>query len=90
MDFSFNESITTMPDLSKVENLRELRLDNCENLTTVHESIGFLKQLVHLSASDCKKLEIFLKRMFLPSLEVLDLDSCFKLGTFSRDSGQDE
>jgi Leucine-rich repeat (LRR) protein len=79
MDFSFNGSITTMPDLSKVENLRELRLDNCENLTTVHESIGFLKQLVHLSASRCKNLENFLQRMFLPSLEVLKLDSCFKL-----------
>jgi Leucine-rich repeat (LRR) protein len=82
MNFSFNQSITTMPDVSKVENLRELRLDDCENLTTVHESIGFLKHLVHLSASGCTKLENFLQRMFLPSLEVLKLDWCEKLEHF--------
>jgi Leucine-rich repeat (LRR) protein len=82
MNFSNNQSITTMPDVSKVENLRELRLDNCRNLTTVHESIGFLKHLIHLSASGCTELENFLQRMFLPSLEVLDLDWCKKLEHF--------
>ncbi|KAK2377696.1 TMV resistance protein N [Trifolium repens] len=82
LSFSDNESITTMPDVSKVENLRLLRLGSCKNLTTLHESIGFLKHLVHLSVSGCRKLEIFLQRMFLPSLEVLDLDSCEKLEHF--------
>ncbi|KAK2377687.1 TMV resistance protein N [Trifolium repens] len=82
MNFSNNQVITTMPDVSKVENLRELQLDDCENLTTVHESIGFFKHLVHLSASGCTKLENFLQKMFLPSLEVLKLDWCKKLEHF--------
>jgi Leucine-rich repeat (LRR) protein len=68
--------------VSKVENLRELRLDYCQSLTTVHESIGFLKHLVHLSISGCHKLENFLERMFLPSLEVLKLDWCQNLKHF--------
>ncbi|WJX64588.1 hypothetical protein P8452_49348 [Trifolium repens] len=82
MNFSNNQSITAMPDLSKIEKLRELRLDDCENLTAVHESIGFLKHLVHLSISGCTKLENFLQRMFLPSLEVFNLNSCEKLEHF--------
>ncbi|KAK2431515.1 TMV resistance protein N [Trifolium repens] len=82
MNFSNNQSITTMPDVSKVEKLRELRLDNCRNLIAIHESIGFHKHLVDLSASGCTKLENFLQRMFLPSLEVLKLDWCEKLEHF--------
>ncbi|WJX64586.1 hypothetical protein P8452_49346 [Trifolium repens] len=82
MNFKKNKFITTMLDVSKVENLRKLLLDYCENLTTVHESIGFFKHLVYLSASRCTKLEHFLQRMFLPSLEVLKLDWCKKLEHF--------
>ncbi|GAU12364.1 hypothetical protein TSUD_253150 [Trifolium subterraneum] len=82
INFSNNKSITAMPDVSKVENLRELRLDYCSNLTMFHESVGFLKHLVHLSAPGCTKLENFLQRMFLPSLEVLVLYECGKLEHF--------
>ncbi|XP_058743017.1 TMV resistance protein N-like isoform X2 [Vicia villosa] len=82
MNISNNQSITTVPDVSNIENLRELRLENCKNLNTVHESIGFLKHLVHLSAAGCTKLENFLQRMYLPSLEVLDLSLCVKLEHF--------
>ncbi|PNY09925.1 TMV resistance protein N [Trifolium pratense] len=81
MNFSFS-SITTMPDVSNVKNLRELRLVCCWNLTTVHESIGFLKHLVLLSAKGCRKLKNFLQRMYLPSLEFLDLSSCENLEHF--------
>ncbi|KAJ1385341.1 Leucine-rich repeat domain superfamily [Sesbania bispinosa] len=82
MDLSHNEFITTMPDVSAVQNLRELRLDKCKNLIEVHESVGFLKKLAHLSASGCIKLKSFLHRMFLPSLEVLDLNLCARLEHF--------
>ncbi|PNX85420.1 CCP protein, partial [Trifolium pratense] len=82
MNFSRNESITAMPDVSKVKNLRELRLDNCKNLTMVHESVGFLEHLTHLSTSGCSKLRNFLQRMFLPPLEFLDLNLCVELGHF--------
>ncbi|CAJ2634165.1 unnamed protein product [Trifolium pratense] len=82
MNFSHNQSITTMPDVSKVECLRQLQLDRCVNLTMVHESIGFLKHLVHLSASGCSQLRNFPQRMFLPSLEVLRLNDCRELKHF--------
>ena len=82
MDFSYNQSITEVPDVSGVENLRQLRLDQCKNLTTVHESVGFLKKLAHLSASGCTNLRNFLLKMFLPSLKVLDLNLCIMLEHF--------
>nr|WIL60006.1 nodulation protein [Melilotus officinalis] len=69
MNFSQNESITTMPDVSKVKNLRELRLDNCKNLIMVHESVGFLEHLTHLS-------NVF------TILEFLDLNLCVELEHF--------
>jgi Leucine-rich repeat (LRR) protein len=82
MNFTKNESITAMPDVSGVENLRVLRLDKCKNLTMVHESVGFLENLTHLSASGCPKLRKFPQRMFLPSLEFLDLNLCVELEHF--------
>ncbi|CAJ1971314.1 unnamed protein product [Sphenostylis stenocarpa] len=82
MDFSDNQSITELPDVSQVQNLRELRLDLCGNLIAIHYSVGFLKRLVHLSASECSKLSNFPRRMFLPSLEFLDLNLCGSLGHF--------
>ncbi|CAJ1971315.1 unnamed protein product [Sphenostylis stenocarpa] len=82
MNFSYNQSIIEIPDVSEVQNLRELRLDHCRNLIVLHESVGFLKRLSHLSASKCSKLRSFLQRMFLPSLEVLDLNLCVRLEYF--------
>ncbi|CAJ1971313.1 unnamed protein product [Sphenostylis stenocarpa] len=84
MDFSYNQSITEFPDVSQVQNLRELRLDHCRNLIAIHYSIGFLKRLVHLSASECSKLSNFPRRMFLPSLEVLDLNLCASIEHFPK------
>ncbi|KAL2318715.1 hypothetical protein Fmac_032591 [Flemingia macrophylla] len=82
MNFSYNQSITIMPDVSEIQSLRELRLDHCRHLLTVHDSVGFLKRLTHLSASECTQLRNFLGKMFLPSLEVLDLNLCGRLEHF--------
>ncbi|XP_057415448.1 TMV resistance protein N-like [Lotus japonicus] len=82
MNFSCNETITTMPNVSGVPNLREIRLDHCENLIKVDESVVFLQKLAHLSASGCYKLREFPRSMYLPSLEVLNLSNCSKLEHF--------
>ncbi|XP_014504640.1 TMV resistance protein N-like [Vigna radiata var. radiata] len=82
MDFSYNQRIIEIPDVSELQNLRELRLDHCRNLIAVHQSVGFLKKLSHLSVSECTKLQNFLSRMFLPSLEVFDLNLCERVGHF--------
>jgi len=82
MNFSKNASISVMPDVSGVEKLSVLRLDNCTNLIMVHESVGFLEHLTHFSASGCSKLQNFQQKMFLPSLEFLDLNLCVELEHF--------
>ena len=82
MDFSYNQSIKKIPDMSELQILRELRLDHCRELTAVHESVGELKRLAHLSVSGCIKLKKFVSEMFLPSLEVFDLNLCESLGHF--------
>ncbi|XP_029125309.1 uncharacterized protein LOC109789614 [Cajanus cajan] len=82
INFSYNQSIIKMPDVSEVQNLRELRLDHCKHLITIHDSVGYLKRLAHLSASECTQLKNFPQKMFLPSLEVLNLNLCGKLEHF--------
>ncbi|WVY89336.1 hypothetical protein V8G54_034850 [Vigna mungo] len=82
MDLSYNQRIIEIPDVSELQNLRELRLDHCGNLIAVHETVGFLKRLSHLSVSECKKLQIFISRMFLPSLQIFNLNFCESLGHF--------
>ncbi|KAK7300192.1 hypothetical protein RJT34_11029 [Clitoria ternatea] len=90
MNLSHSQSITELPDVGEVQNLRELRFDNCVNLIAVHKSVGFLKKLVHFSASKCTKLRTFLPQMFLPSLEVLDLSVCVNLEHFPDITGKME
>ncbi|KOM46447.1 hypothetical protein LR48_Vigan07g015100 [Vigna angularis] len=82
MDFSYNQCIIEIPDVSELQNLRELRVNQCRNLIAIHESVGFLKRLAHLSVSKCTKLQNVMSRMFLPSLEVFDLNLCESLGHF--------
>ncbi|QCE01637.1 internalin A [Vigna unguiculata] len=82
MDFSYNQCITEIPDVSELQNLREMRLDHCRNLIAVHESVGVLKRLAHLNLSECRKLQNFMSRMFLPSLEIFNLNFCESLGHF--------
>ena len=82
MDFSYNQRLIEIPDVSELENLRELRLDHCRNLIAVHESVGFLKRLAHLSVYGCTKLQNFVSKMFLPSLKVFDINLCESLGYF--------
>lgn len=74
--------ITHVPDMSGVPSLRELILDGCKSLTMMHDSVGFLKDLVVLSATDCTKLSSFLPSIWLPSLETLNLHGCKQVEHF--------
>ncbi|MED6184223.1 hypothetical protein PIB30_045396 [Stylosanthes scabra] len=73
LKFSRCQSMTCLPDMSGVPNLRELRLEDCKNLISVHQSVGFLKKLVTLYVSHCPMLKEFPEKIWLPSLENLDL-----------------
>ncbi|GKB52400.1 NB-ARC domains-containing protein [Tanacetum coccineum] len=50
-------NLTTTPDFSEITNLEELILEGCENLVSVHPSIGMLKRLVVLNLTGCLKVE---------------------------------
>ncbi|RYR79683.1 hypothetical protein Ahy_A01g004499 [Arachis hypogaea] len=82
MNFSYCQSITRIPDVSGAKNLTELILNKCKKLVKVDESVGFLPNLVYLSASGCIQLRSFLPRIFLPSLEFLSFDMCRRLAFF--------
>ncbi|XP_056162431.1 disease resistance protein RUN1-like [Syzygium oleosum] len=50
-------SLRRTPDLSVFESLEILILADCENLKTIHPSIGDIKTLISLDVSNCKRLQ---------------------------------
>ncbi|XP_028754839.1 TMV resistance protein N-like [Neltuma alba] len=82
MNLSNCEYLQQTPDLSEAPNLRELRLDDCKDLTTIDGSVGRLKKLTELSAMRCKKLENLPSHLKLESLKHLNLFGCSSLQIF--------
>ncbi|MED6158630.1 hypothetical protein PIB30_034465 [Stylosanthes scabra] len=74
--------IIKVPNMSGAKSLRVLTLDKCNKLEGFDESIGFMPNLVYLSASQCTKLKSFVPEMYLPSLEVLSFYFCKSLQSF--------
>ncbi|XP_042959099.1 disease resistance protein RPV1-like [Carya illinoinensis] len=83
LDLSGCDDLIEIPDLSRALNLEIINFSDCESLCKVHQSIGFLKRLKHLSLDGCSRLgnflnimgdmisqEISLKSLRLPSSEV--------------------
>ncbi|XP_072070348.1 disease resistance protein Roq1 isoform X3 [Arachis hypogaea] len=90
MNFEDCKLLRQVPVLFGLPNLRALCLDNCTNLVKVHDSVGFLKKLILLSAQGCSKLRSFVSAINLPSLETLDLRWCTSLENFPEVLGQME
>ncbi|XP_045829222.1 TMV resistance protein N-like isoform X2 [Trifolium pratense] len=82
INLSHSQSITQIPDLSGAKNLRMFTLDKCRKLVRFDISIGFLPNLVYLSASGCTELKCFVPKMYLPSLQELSFNFCEKLEYF--------
>ncbi|KAF5470120.1 hypothetical protein F2P56_010659 [Juglans regia] len=74
--------LTKVPDLSSVPNLRDLDVQRCTSLVEVHDSIGSLENLFHLSFFRCSNLRIFPRSLKLRSLDELDLRDCSSLRSF--------
>ncbi|XP_057446068.1 disease resistance protein Roq1-like [Lotus japonicus] len=87
MDFEECKFLRQVPDLSGVPKLRALCVDNCINLIEIHDSVGFLDQLILLSAQGCIQLHTFGRAIRLPSLETLDLRWCTCLQRFPEVEG---
>ncbi|KAH1192644.1 TMV resistance protein N [Glycine max] len=81
--------LTQIPDVSGLPNLEKLSFQHCQNLTTIHSSIGFLYKLKILSAFGCTKLVSF-PPIKLTSLEKLNLSRCHSLESFPEILGKME
>ncbi|XP_050917185.1 TMV resistance protein N isoform X4 [Lathyrus oleraceus] len=81
--------ITQILDVSGLPNLEEFSFRKCENLVTVHDSIGFLNKLKILDAFGCSKLKSF-PPLKLTSLEELELSYCKSLENFPEILGKME
>ncbi|KAI5445018.1 hypothetical protein KIW84_013335, partial [Lathyrus oleraceus] len=84
-----SECLTQMFDVSGLQNLEEFSFRKCENLVTVHDSIGFLNKLKRLDAFGCSKLKSF-PPLKLTSLEELELSYCKSLENFPEILGKME
>ncbi|KAL5142720.1 TMV resistance protein N [Glycine soja] len=81
--------LSQIPDVSHLPSLEELSFERCDNLITVHDSIGFLNKLKILSAKGCSKLRTF-PPLNLTSLENLELSYCYSLENFPEILGEME
>lgn len=84
-----SECLTQILDVSGLQNLQEFSFRKCENLVTVHDSIGFLNKLKILDAFGCSKLKSF-PPLKLTSLEELELSFCKCLENFPEILGKME
>jgi hypothetical protein len=48
MEFSQCKFLTEIPDISRIPNLEVLKVDGCESLVKVHDSVGFLDKLTFM------------------------------------------
>ncbi|KAG6675457.1 hypothetical protein I3842_15G102900 [Carya illinoinensis] len=82
MEFSRCDSLTKIPDVSSIPNLKELTATNCTNLVEVHDSVGSLEYLCQLYFFDCSNLRTLPASLKLRSLRTLYLTSCSSLRSF--------
>ncbi|KAK2421688.1 disease resistance protein RUN1 [Trifolium repens] len=83
------QSLIQISDISDLRNLEEFSFKNCENLLTIHESVGFLNKLKILNAEGCEMLRSF-PPIQLPSLQKLQLSYCNRLKNFPEILGKME
>lgn len=86
LKLSYCRNLRKSPEFTETPNLKELILDNCENLVEIHPSIGTLKMLVFLNLKNCKNLKIFPNITELVSIQHLILAGCSKLESFETKS----
>nr|GEW03205.1 hypothetical protein [Tanacetum cinerariifolium] len=63
----------------KITNLKELSLEGCVDLVSLHPSIGIIKRLVVLNLRDCKRLQYFPSIVEMDALQDLNLSGCLDI-----------
>ncbi|KAG6628113.1 disease resistance protein Roq1-like isoform X3 [Carya illinoinensis] len=82
MNFRGSGRITELSDVSRCPNLKKINLRDCTSLVKIHDSVGFLDELVKLNLAGCSNLRSFPRRLQLRSLGFLDLSNCSSLQYF--------
>ncbi|KEH37535.1 putative TIR domain, winged helix-turn-helix DNA-binding domain-containing protein [Medicago truncatula] len=81
LTFNRCQYLMKIPDVSGLQSLKEFSFEECNNLITIHDSIGYLNKLEILNAQGCSKLESF-PPLQLASLKKLELSRCRNLKSF--------
>ncbi|XP_021802668.1 disease resistance protein ADR2-like [Prunus avium] len=77
LNLSYSYELTKSPDFSKLPNLEELILEDCESLSEVHSSIGDLGRLSLVNLEYCRMLrDLPLNFYKSKSIETLLLNGC--------------
>ncbi|GJT18262.1 NB-ARC domains-containing protein [Tanacetum coccineum] len=81
-------NLTTTHVFSEITNLKELNLEGCVNLSTLHPFIGMLKKLVVLNLKNRTRVRSFLSKVEMDSLQVLNLSGCLKVNKLLEELGK--
>nr|XP_043633989.1 TMV resistance protein N-like isoform X2 [Erigeron canadensis] len=84
MKLSDMKALVRTPDIGGLQCLQKLTLDTCENLEDIHQSLGSLSSLVHLSVEKCDKLTRFPTIVKMDKLKSLDISQCKALTEFPK------
>jgi len=74
------DSLIEIPDVSCLSNLENLSFARCQNLLTIHRSVGLLEMLKILDALNYQELKSF-PPLKLTSLEQFEVSYCVSLGS---------
>ncbi|XP_050105398.1 disease resistance protein RUN1-like [Malus sylvestris] len=89
LNLSHSHNLAQTPDFSKLPNLEELILNDCESLSEVHSSIGNLERLTLVNLEGCKKLKDLPLNFFnSKSIETLLLNGCSRFEDLAEALGK--
>ncbi|TKY58770.1 TMV resistance protein N [Spatholobus suberectus] len=88
LNLSYCIQLTAIPDLSGCQRLEKIDLENCINLSKIHESIGSLSTLRSLNLTRCSSLiNLPINVSGLKNLERLFLSGCSQLKSLPENIG---
>ncbi|KAH0747256.1 hypothetical protein KY285_008913 [Solanum tuberosum] len=81
LDLRDSRSLMQTPDFTWMPNLKYLDLSYCRNLSEVHHSLGYSRELIELNLYNCGRLKRF-PCVNVESLDYMDLEFCSSLEKF--------
>ncbi|XP_070663017.1 disease resistance-like protein DSC1 isoform X2 [Malus domestica] len=89
LNLSHSPNLAQTPDFSRLPNLEEVILNDCESLSEVHSSIGNLERLTLVNLDGCKNLKDLPLNFFnSKSIETLLLNGCSRFENLAEGLGK--